>query len=462
MEPQDPGVEGMSPRDATFLRRTPGRLRGLLRSPGRWPLFGQPVPLRAYVLAVLGGDLALFGWALAHTGARAGELLLFGSLLACGAVCIEATRRLGMPAGVSRDLLSAWWLPVALLLPPLFALLAPVPLGLLLQLRVRRGPVFRRVFSSAALGIAGAVASATFHAIGAVSAGDAALVRSHAWLTDPAIVAAAVACAVLFTIVNMLIVVFAAHLADRQTPWRGLLWDRERLLLDVAELCVGVLVTIACLASTALLLVALPPVVVLQRSLLHKQLRAAARIDAKTGLLNAAAWQREADIEIGRALRAGDSLAVLLIDIDYFKRVNDSCGHLVGDQVLAELSATLLHLVRGSDLVGRFGGEEFVALLPKISVVEACQIAERVRIRVSESVVAVHDMRVTVTVSIGVAMLGTHGRDLFELLAAADLALYRAKRAGRDRICLFNGGFNGCTPTHGDGGSGEQPEAAGR
>jgi len=452
-----------------------------MRSLRRWPLFGQPVPLRAYVLAVIGGNLALACSELAHTSLRAGELLLFGSLLACGAVCIEATRRLGMPAGVSRDLLSAWWLPVALLLPPLYALLAPIPLGLLLQLRVTRGPVFRRVFSAAALGIAGAVASATFRAIGAGIAGDAALVYSHAWLTDPAVVAAAVACAVIFTIVNMLIVVFAAHLADRQMPWRGLFWDRERLLLDVAELCVGVLVTIACVASTALLIVALPPVVVLQRSLMHKQLRAAARIDAKTGLLNAAAWQREADIEIGRALHAGAPLAVLLIDIDHFKRVNDSCGHLAGDQVLAGLSAELRLLVRESDLVGRFGGEEFVALLPQTTVAEACQVAERVRIRVSESVIGVRDRRVAVTVSIGVAMLGTHGRDLFELLAAADLALYRAKRAGRDRICLFNGGtptdFNGGTPTdfngvsptrlsgtatHGDGGSGEQPEAAGR
>ena len=150
----------------------------------------------------------------------------------------------------------------------------------------------------------------------------------------------------LFTIVNVALVAVAAHLAERRTAWLGALWDRESLLLDVAELCLGVLVTIACVASPALLFVALPPVVVLQRSLLHKQLRAAARIDAKTGLLNAAAWQREADTEIGKAVRGREPLALLLIDIDHFKRVNDTCGHLTGDQVLAGLSAALRVLVR--------------------------------------------------------------------------------------------------------------------
>ncbi len=443
--------------DETFRRHQRRRLGRLMRWLRCWPLLGQPMPLMAYLLTIVGAHIAFTGWELGRTPARAGETLLFASLLACGAVCIEATRRLGMPAGVSRDLLSAWWLPIALLLPPLYALVSPVALGVLLQLRVRRAPIFRRVLSSAALGLAGAAASGAFRTLGAHIAGDTPLSRPEMWLTHPAIVAAAVACAVIFTILNMIVVVMAAHLADRQMPWRELLWDREKLLLDVAELCVGVMVTIACVASPALLLVALPPVVVLQRSLLHKQLRAAARIDAKTGLLNAAAWQREADLEIGRTIRAGDSLAVLLVDIDHFKRINDTCGHLVGDRVLAAISDAMRALVHNSDLVGRFGGEEFVALLPHTGVVEACRVAERVRLRVSESVVPVDEKAVAVTVSIGVAMLGTHGRDLFDLLAAADLALYRAKQNGRDRVCLFGNG-----PAQGDGSAGGHPETADR
>jgi diguanylate cyclase (GGDEF)-like protein len=223
---------------------------------------------------------------------------------------------------------------------------------------------------------------------------------------------------------------------------------------------------------------------VLQRSLLHKQLRAAARTDAKTGLLNAGAWQREADAEVSRALRAGDPLALLVIDVDHFKRVNDAHGHLVGDEVLVGLAVALNQALRDRDLVGRFGGEEFVALLPRAGAAEAYRIAERLRIRVSRMTVPVlvggNDAEtvpaggaagghgtdgvpgvaamgptVGVTISIGVSVLGMHGCDMFELLAAADLALYQAKESGRDRVCLF---------AHGDDDPGnpwQQPARAG-
>src|SRR5579875_4193568 len=153
-----------------------------------------------------------------------------------------------------------------------------------------------------------------------------------------------------------------------------------------APVIVCVLTMLACCLTLAawtlsplLLFVALPPVIVVQRSLVHQQLKTAARTDAKTGLLNAAAWQREAAAEISRALRAGEPLALLLADIDHFKRVNDTHGHLAGDEVLRHLATELRQQVRDSDLVGRFGGEEFVILLPNASPEEACRIAERLR-----------------------------------------------------------------------------------
>jgi len=423
------------------------RQRGLVRLvrwPTQWPLLAERVPLIAYFGVVVACDLALTGWELARTTPRAGEAALFAALLACGAACIEATRRLGTPAGVSRDLLSAWWLPVALLLPPVYALIAPIPLSVLLQLRVRRSAVYRRVFSVAALGLAGGAASIVFGHFG-LAAGTVRGVTAwfaypgpEVWFTRPLTVVIAVACAALFSVLNAALVAVAAHAAEPQVGWRAVLWDSERLILDVTEVCVGVLVTIACALSPALLFVALPPVILLQRSLLHQQLRAAARTDAKTGLLNAAAWQREADVEITRVVRARGSLALLLVDIDHFKRVNDTYGHLVGDQVLAALAEALRQQVRDSDVVGRFGGEEFVVLLPGADADEAGKVAERLRDRVGAAPVSVAGGgEVRVTVSIGAAVLGPHAEDIPGLLARADLALYQAKAAGRNRVRLF-------------------------
>ena len=447
----------MPTTDQVMTQRVPSR--GLLRRLGRprsWQLFALPPPVVGYVFAIISADLGLTVRGILHTSIRTADVALFAALLMCGAICIEATRRLGQPTGVSRDLLSAWWLPIALLLPPVYALIAPIALGVLLYLRVRRTPAYRRLFSSAALGLAGASASTVFRHIGPA----AAVTRSvpwpadpapHAWFTRPAVVLAAIGCGVLFNVLNTAMVAVAAHAAQPQARWAEVLWDRESLLLDLTEICVGVLVVIACALSPVLLCVALPPVIVLQRSLMHQQLQAAARTDAKTGLLNATAWQREADTEIARARRAGEPLALLLCDVDHFKRVNDTHGHLAGDDVLRGLAAELRQQVRGSDVVGRFGGEEFVVLLPRADTDEACKIAERLRHRASVMGVYTDTNAVNVTISIGIAVLGVHGRDLFELLAAADLALYRAKDAGRDQVCVHSPDGQPRMDSYGDG-----------
>ncbi len=417
------------------------RLSHRITSPSCWPLLALPTSLIVYIGLTLSADLALTGWELAGIDKpQTSNVILFAVLLAAAVICIEAMRRLGRPPGVSRDLLSAWWLPIALLLPPLYALLAPLLLGGVLYLRAQRIPGHRRVFSSAALGLAGAAASATFHhsfprAVVAVT-----LEGSNAWLTRPPVVLTAIACGVLFAVVNAGVVAVAARLADPGVPLAKVLWDRESLLLDLTETCVGVLVALTCTLSFLLLLLALPPVIMLQRSLMHQQLAAAARTDPKTGLLNAIAWQRQADVEIARALRFETPLALLLVDVDYFKRVNDNHGHLIGDEVLRGLAADLRQQVRESDVVGRFGGEEFTVLLPRTDAAGACRIAERLRCSASGVSVAADQAKIQVTVSIGVAVLGQHGNDLFELLAAADVALYRAKDAGRNQVRLDSPG----------------------
>src|ERR1700753_3066321 len=164
--------------DQVVTQRVPSR--GIFRRFGRprsWQLFALPNLVVVYVFTIIAADLSLTGWSIAVTPVRGGDLALFAALLACGAVCIEGTRRLGQPTGVSRDLLSAWWLPIALLLPPVSARLAPIILGALLYLRVRRTPAYRRLFSSSALGLAGASASCTFRHLGPTAAAGQSVAR---------------------------------------------------------------------------------------------------------------------------------------------------------------------------------------------------------------------------------------------------------------------------------------------
>jgi len=417
--------------------------------------------LRAYLIVVTAIEFILAAWQLTRLQPHTSQLELFAVVLGCGAVCVEATRRGGTPPPGTHDLLTAWWLPAALLLPPEYALLGPVLIGAYTHWRARQGPLYWRAFTAAALGLAGAASSLLFQSLFS-------LAHPHGpWLHDPVMVVGAACCAALFVLVNAVLVALAGRAArpgvsrpDVSWPggswpggsWPGGSWptvsrtsatrDFESLLVDAAGLCAGVLVTIACTLSWVMLVVALPPVILLQRSLLHQQLRAAAQSDPKTGLLNAVAWQREAEQRIGRARRLGVAAGILLVDIDHFKRVNDTYGHLAGDDLLAATASTLGQHVRACDVLGRFGGEEFVAVLPGAGQQEACHIAERLRGRVREIAVPARgatspDDTETVTVSIGVAALGLDGEDLFELLAAADAALYRAKKSGRDRVCTL-------------------------
>jgi diguanylate cyclase (GGDEF)-like protein len=430
-------------QDAAKEGQRKARGRGVRSWPWSWQcaLFAEPVSLIGYFTGVLVCYLVLTGWEAASTPVTDGDITLFVALMSCGAVCVEASGRLGQPTGVWRDLLSAWWLPVALLLPPLYALAAPAVLGLLSYVRVPHGLLYRRVFSGAALGLSGALASFLFRWLLPVAPhvqtqAWLAYPGPNAWLMRPQEATLAFACAVVFGVLNAALVAVAAWLVDPDTRLADMLWDRERMLLDVTEACVGILVTIACALSTLLLAVALPPVVLLQRSLLHSQLKAQAVTDPKTGVLNAGAWQGEASLAVDRARRRHESLAVLLADVDYFKRVNDTYGHLTGDAMLRTLAAEMRQQVRESDLVGRFGGEEFAILLSGTTAAEAGLVAERIRRGAGVVRVTTRDMVVGVTVSIGVAVLGSHGDDLVELLESADRALYRAKGLGRDKVCL--------------------------
>ena len=138
-------------------------------------------------------------------------------------------------------------------------------------------------------------------------------------------------------------------------------WDDNAL--EIATLCMGALAAVALGDAPGLVVLALPPFLVLHRAVLVRQLEEVASRDGKTGLLNAAAWQARADRAGRAARRAGVGAGVLILDLDHFKAVNDEHGHLAGDEVLAAVATALRAGVRSQDLVGRFGGEEFVVLV---------------------------------------------------------------------------------------------------
>lgn len=401
-----------------------------------WPIFQQPLGLVIYLLLLFFVTLFLLGVAATQTDFTLSDLTLFFALLVSAVLCVVAIRRINLPWGVNRDLLGSWWFPAMLLLPPVYSLVITVPAYLLLQHRSKRTPPHRRMFSAVAVGLSGFLASMVWHSSqGAPLAGLGGSPTAHEALTTVNGVILALACCAGYTVMNTLLVILGTRLSGRSDSVRSM-WDREGCLVDSVELCVGVTVAILAQLSLFLLVIAVPPVLLLQRSLVYQQLQTAARTDPKTGLLNAPTWEREASAEIARARSTRGRAAVLIVDIDHFKRVNDNYGHLFGDQVLLGVATTIAQQLRQSDLLGRFGGEEFVVMLPGADTTEAWQAAERLRSQVGRMEIAVDDVQVSITISIGVAVVGDHGDDLVELLTAADLALYRAKETGRDRVCL--------------------------
>lgn len=407
----------------------------------RWPVWDLPAGLAVFVVAVIFAYVTAFLLAASAVVVVPRDLLLFGALLLCMAATVELTRRAGENIGLTRDVYLVWDLPLVVLLPPVYALGVPAFRYALMQWRVRRVPVYRRVFSAAAVGLSYVSAWATFHAVAGGAAGQAGLVTVHAAIWVLAVAAAA---AVQWS-VNTAILLPAIKCSDPTVRVRELLTEREGVRNDIAEVCVAVLVALGIAVTPITIVFALPFVTLLQRSFRHEQLVTASRVDSKTGLLNAGTWEREAAAEVARAVRTRAPLAVALIDLDHFKAVNDRNGHLVGDRALKAVARTLTLFLREYDLVGRFGGEEFALLLPQTAPVDAYRIAERIRAHIAATPIDVGDSRsepVELTVSVGVASLGARwsaaaGTQLTDLLAGADRALYQAKRDGRDRVCVL-------------------------
>jgi diguanylate cyclase (GGDEF)-like protein len=175
-------------------------------------------------------------------------------------------------------------------------------------------------------------------------------------------------------------------------------------------------------------------VVALDNARLHRIVERQALIDGLTGLANRRQCEETLADELARVERFGGSLAVVVADLDWFKDVNDRHGHPAGDSVLSEFAALLQETVRDVDLAGRWGGEEFVLILPGTDLAGGAQVAERIRAALAGRIVlAVDRTPITVTASFGVAAIPP-AKTASELFAAADAAMYQAKRAGKNRV----------------------------
>ena len=349
--------------------------------------------------------------------------------------------RLLISTGPQPDMTSVWTFAGTLVLPAPYAALLAVAIATGIWFRRQRAAgqyLYRKLYSAAT------VMLACFGAAEIRTAMHGEFRLPAGLDTTVAIIIAGVG----YTVINRLLIVIAAHLAnpDAPLPILGSWADNG---LELSTLCLGAMTAIVLTHQAGLTVVVLMPMILLQRGALIKQLETAAAIDAKTGLLNAVAWQETAKRELDRAKRERTAAALLLIDLDHFKVVNDTYGHLVGDAALRLVGARLKSELRQYDVVGRFGGEEFVALLPGITAGDAFATAERIRgaiasIGLDEVHRATHVGQTVepaepskLAASVGLAHYPAHAEDLESLLRSADSALYYAKRAGRNQVAVF-------------------------
>ena len=364
----------------------------------------------------------------------------------------ERVRRSALAGEMHVNMASVWFFAAAALLSPGWAgLCAVVVHGHMWWRSVGpRVPPYRQAFTMAVFVLAAAAASAAMTWLrGGLPAGMGVLVLAAGLL-------------VFFT-VNTALVAGAMAVAGPPSGPGQAVGTADENLLEIATLCVGALVAAVMVVNPWLVLLAVPPLLVLQRAVLVRHLERVASIDAKTGLLNAAAWHARAERAVTRPGRGPAAAAVLVLDLDHFKDVNDTYGHLAGDEVLAAVADALRAEVREGDLVGRFGGEEFVILLaarPDRSAAGAPAavqvVADRIRRRVASLAVGLEtpDGPLTVaglTVSVGAAVRPEGHDDLRTLVHAADAALYVAKRAGRNRVSVGAVPAPGTAVRHGGG-----------
>ncbi|HJP73565.1 MAG TPA: GGDEF domain-containing protein [Pseudonocardiaceae bacterium] len=414
-----------------------------------WKLWSRPP---ASILLILTLDLialGVVGASLITTPTTRAMAMMLGLIMLAAVAQGEASRRIErarrvISGSVHINMMSVWVFAAVLTLPIGWVGVVTALTACHVVLRsydVARSRAHRQVMNAAAMVLA---------AWGARAVLDAAHVPPMAEGSQHLLVAgtilALIAAGVVFFVADAVIIAATLILdhplpAGTRRPIRDLVGSVDDNTLELATICLGGLAGLVLINQPIALLLLFLPMFVLHRSVLVKQLEVLAATDQKTGLLNSVAWNDAAQRALDRARRLRSSLAVLMVDLDHFKRVNDVYGHLAGDTVLKVVAKAITDGVRDYDSVGRFGGEEFVVLLPGIDRSDAVAIAERVRHAITQLTVPIpaEDQDVFLSglsVSIGVASYPGAGVGIDHIVRAADAALYRAKASGRNRVEL--------------------------
>lgn len=400
-----------------------------------WELWKRPKHWIAYTGLSVVTMLALTGVFAASISITSSQVLLCFLLAGLAIAHTEATRRIerqrrSMSVTPHINMTSVWVLPGAILLPPqLTALLVTV---IYLHLGYRSWAGLRTVNPHRTVANATSMTLTAFAAWAAVqfAGGD-----------DPASVTSICAASLAFFLMNAVFTGTGLYFAaPKKATTQTLLGSWDDNILEASTVCIGGLVLAVLPHQPVLVLLVFLPLYLLQRSVLIKQLEELATTDQKTQLLNATTWQQGAVREVARAERENGQFGALMIDLDHFKTINDTFGHLAGDDVLKGVAALVKAETRAQDLAGRFGGEEFVVLLTSSSKQESVAVAERIRQRISEMVIKTRDNEgnsVIIeqrTASVGVATYPLDGRSIDDVMASADASVYAAKRNGRNKV----------------------------
>jgi diguanylate cyclase (GGDEF)-like protein len=408
----------------------------LLSRPRRWALWSVNGQALAFILAVMVAapvaTMAELRW---NSDVDAAALLRMALLLAAAVGYgeafdrIERFRRFLGDGRVLSNHLSVWTIAGIMALPPGLACLLVVLIYVHVMIMAHRhqsARPYRMVFTGAAATVATAGAA---ELVSLLSSG----VHTGA---DASAALASTAALVMFFVLDTALVFAGMYLLVRPPTIKALLPDRDGVLFEVSTEVLGVVTGQLLLYMPWLAPVSSGGLVALHRASLVKHLQVAATTDSKTTLLNVAAWRDRALKAVSRAAQERERIAVVVIDLDFFKRINDVHGHLVGDRVLADVAHAIRNETRARDIVGRFGGEEFVVLIDgRAAAAHAIDIATRIRERIAA---LTHPEGMQVTATIGVAHGVPDGpASLDELLAHADSALYAGKQDGRDRVKAF-------------------------